>query len=343
VNTTKLIALVIATYNRAVPLDGLLSQLENQTLPKQDWEVIVCVDGSTDNTMSVLSTWKQKKTLPIIYFWQENLGQAAARHNAILRCQASWVVIIDDDMAVCPQFLEEHQRLAESAPDNTVIIGKVVLQQDWKEKPLYEIGSLHWLLSLHEKLEQQVLAPPATSFVTQNVSLSRDLYFKVGGFDPLLRLSDDLDLGIRLERAECHFVFHPLAWAVHCSEIGSYSKWCQRQYNYGKEAVYIWEKHNRDPQLHPLRYLVMGSLARHIIINIFSPRDRFARLGIAFLRILGNILKAMGLLWLAVATYKPIATIQYYLGVKHYLGSWQAVVKSKKEFKDAINSETLLS
>lgn len=329
---TKLVAIVIATYNRAKPLARLLVWLENQTLPKQDWEVIVCVDGSTDDTMQLLSAVKQRRTLPLVYFWQKNAGQSMARHNAILRSRAQRVVIIDDDMEVGERFLEEHCRCAESDPYKTVVIGKVIPRHDWKEKPLYEVGREHWLLSHHNSLECQSRAPSALSF-TQNVSLSRQLYLQVGGFDPQFRLNEDLELGIRLERAGGRFVFNPEAWTINHSDIGSYARWLQREYDYGKAAVQIWEKYDRDPLLHPLRNLVTGNLAKRIAVEIVAPRDGFAKLSVIFLQRFGNFLQSRKLFWLAMATHKAIAAIQYHLCLKHYFGSWQALLESQKEFE----------
>src|SRR5580704_11765459 len=99
------VALVLATYNRAVPLERLLECLEHQTglggSSGVEWELIVVVDGSTDDSVKVLERWVSRGTLPLRFFVQGNTGQAAARHNGILKTEAPHIVVIDDDMEVC--------------------------------------------------------------------------------------------------------------------------------------------------------------------------------------------------------------------------------------------------
>ena len=45
---------MLATYNRAVALERLLHNLEGQSVPRGDWEIMVAVDGSVDDTETVL-------------------------------------------------------------------------------------------------------------------------------------------------------------------------------------------------------------------------------------------------------------------------------------------------
>ncbi len=327
----KLISVAIATYNRTAALDRLLGDLEKQTLAPENWEVIVVVDGSIDNTIKLLSSWQQKNTLPLTYFWQKNTGQSLARHNAIVKSQGDRIVLIDDDMEICPQFLEAHLQAAQSEAENIIVVGKVKLQSNWKHLSLYELKRLDWLISLHEKLENQTELPNANAFITFNVSLPRSLYFQAGGFDPLLRLSDDLELGWRLEQAGCRFIFSPQAWSIHHSDVGTYDGWLQREYNEAKYAIYIWEKHNRNFHLHPLKNLIAGSPLKQMGVKLLVPWDWVAKFSMASLQILGNIFKAIGLLKLAIATHKGIAVIQYHLGIKHYLGSWLALCQIQQE------------
>jgi len=330
--TPPQVALVIATFNRARPLERLLECLERQTVARDAWEIVVAVDGSTDDSEKVLAAWSERGTLPLRYLVQPNAGQAAARHNAVLQTSAEHVIVIDDDMEVCPEFVAEHLAESRKAPGSTVVIGKVVPERAFLKKPLYAAVNEHHLYLLHARIEAGEQPPTATAFVTQNVSFPRALYLQIGGFDPSLRLDEDRELGIRLERAGATFVFSPGAWATHHSNIGSYDKWFQRQYEYGKYAVQIWNKHGKSPLLHPLRNFVNGSRLNRALVSLVCPDDRRSRFVTSALQRLGGVLQRADLVKPAVATHKAIQAVRYHQGVRDALGSWRALRANEREF-----------
>ena len=47
-------SIVVATYNRKNKLEKCLNALANQTYPKDDYEIIIVDDGSTDGTYEFL-------------------------------------------------------------------------------------------------------------------------------------------------------------------------------------------------------------------------------------------------------------------------------------------------
>ena len=49
-------SIIIPTYNRAEKLRSCLEALSKQTQPASDFEVIVVVDGSTDDTVEMLAS-----------------------------------------------------------------------------------------------------------------------------------------------------------------------------------------------------------------------------------------------------------------------------------------------
>jgi GT2 family glycosyltransferase len=179
---------------------------------------------------------------------------------------------------------------------------------------------------------QRGWVPSAFAFATGNVSFSRELYVRVGGFDVSLRLGEDCELGMRLERAGAKFVFCAAAYAIHNSDVGSYEKWERRQFEYGRTAVQVWDKFGRDPMLHPLRNLVNGNSANRAAVYLLSRHVMTTRAGTEVLRAIGGILKKAGIFWPALATYKAIHAIQFHAGVREAMGSWSALRQSQKKF-----------
>lgn len=332
------IALIIASYNREKPLQNLLENLRGQTLLPHRWEVWVAVDGSTDGTMEVLGKWQQKNIMPLNFFYQANAGQSKARHEAILRTQAERIVVIDDDMEVSPDFLNQHLKAAQEDPQHIVVIGKVVPRPQWRQYPLYSAVVEQGMQELHARLESGAQAPSGTAFVTQNVSFPRSLYLQAGGFDFSLRLDEDREMGLRLERHGGRFVFGRYAWAVHHSNVDAYSTWRKRQYDYGHYAVKVWNKFRGDVYVHPLRNFATGSRLNHWAVRFFVPSDRNARLATTALRWIGVTLQKLRFYTPAIATHKAILALQYHLGVKHALGSWEELMRLHDAYMNDANS-----
>jgi glycosyltransferase involved in cell wall biosynthesis len=336
-NTTPAIAVVLATFNRARPLEHLLRALERQTIAREDWEVVVVVDGSKDDTEAVLARWVERGTLPLRFLVQSNAGQSVARHNGILQTAAEHIIVIDDDMEVCPEFVAEHLAASRKAPGKVVVIGKVVPEKTFMKKPLFTAVGEHHLLLLHARLESGKQPPTATAFVTQNVSFPRALYLEQGGFDASLRLDEDRELGIRLERAGARFVFAPKAWAIHHSDVGSYDKWSRRHYEYGRYALQIWEKHGESPLLHPLRNYVDGSRLNRALVTMVCKGDVRSRLAESALRWVGNTLQRLEILEPAIYTHKAIQAVRYHQGLRDALGSWREVRRMERQYITAPN------
>jgi glycosyltransferase involved in cell wall biosynthesis len=326
------IAVVLATYNRARPLEHLLQALERQTIARDAWEVVVVVDGSKDDSEGVLARWVARGTLPLQFLVQNNAGQSVARHNGILHSSAEHVIVIDDDMEVCREFVEEHLAASRKAPGKVVVIGKVVPEKTFMKKPLFTAVGEHHLLLLHARLEQGEQPPTATAFVTQNVSFPRRLYLDRGGFDASLRLDEDRELGIRLERAGAMFVFAPKAWAIHHSDVGSYEKWSRRHYEYGKYALQVWEKHGQSPLLHPLRNYVDGSRLNRLLVTIVCAGDVRSKVAESALRWMGNTLQRLEIFEPAIYTHKAIQAVRYHQGLRDALGSWGSLRRMEGEY-----------
>lgn len=120
-NRQILLSIVIATFNRGPVLRQLLDSLKEQT--DKNFEVIISIDGSTDDTMEMLEDYK--KTSPFELRWintglTNTYGLARARNMGIKEAQGEAVVILDDDSFPVPEFVAEHKK---SVTENTLTGG----------------------------------------------------------------------------------------------------------------------------------------------------------------------------------------------------------------------------
>lgn len=95
---SKPFSVVMACYNCQDYLDETINSLINQTLPfKDNIEVILVNDGSTDNTEEICQKYLKKYPENIIYIHQENQGQAVARNNGIKYATGEYINFLDSD------------------------------------------------------------------------------------------------------------------------------------------------------------------------------------------------------------------------------------------------------
>jgi glycosyltransferase involved in cell wall biosynthesis len=111
---------VIPTYERSRRVRALLDCLVGQQAMA---EVIVCDDGSHDDTRAVALSFTDR--LPLIYCHQEDLGFRAgqARNLGIRRAQGDVVIFVDDDVLVAKDFVSEHVRAHEALSSPAIVIG----------------------------------------------------------------------------------------------------------------------------------------------------------------------------------------------------------------------------
>jgi glycosyltransferase involved in cell wall biosynthesis len=107
------VSLVITTYNSPDALLLVLKSIETQfTLPS---EVIIADDGSNDSTKEIIDSFKLSSNLTIVHSWQEDKGFRAAksRNQAISLTNEAYIVLIDGDVILHPEFIHDHIKNAE--------------------------------------------------------------------------------------------------------------------------------------------------------------------------------------------------------------------------------------
>lgn len=313
------LSVVIATYNRAPLLARLLEQLAAQTLPPEDFEVIVVDDGSQPPAAPALEALRLPYALRVEA--QPNAGAAAARHRGVLAARADVVLITDDDMQVAPDFLAQHLAHHPEGSRN-VVLGPIRPDPAIRDMPLFERWYAHLNARMAEELSAAGLRAHGSQLFTGNVSLRREDYLAVGGFDPSLRQAEDVELGLRLQKAGCHFTFAPEAAVLHGSDHVSWEKWRQRARRYGVFYSRVARKHPDTPQVNPWRFLFeMSPLARPLLASAAALPTATERLTSAILEA-SRRADALGLEGAAFAGLSVAFGMDYLRGARDEAGSW---------------------
>ena len=120
----SLISIIVPCYNQAEFLEESLTSVLQQTYTT--WECIIVNDGSPDNTAEVANRWLliDKR---FRYVYQENGGLSKARNKGIAHAEGEFLLPLDADDMISPDYVE--LALREFARDNflTVVYSKANL------------------------------------------------------------------------------------------------------------------------------------------------------------------------------------------------------------------------
>lgn len=99
---TKLVSVIVPCYNQVDYLAETLDSVLSQTY--QNWECIIINDGSTDNSEQIAQTYCNKDSR-IHYYNQDNQGLSMARNNGIRHCHGEYIIPIDADDTIYPEYI----------------------------------------------------------------------------------------------------------------------------------------------------------------------------------------------------------------------------------------------
>ncbi|MBS0533688.1 MAG: glycosyltransferase family 2 protein [Proteobacteria bacterium] len=123
-----LISVIVTTYNREDALAAVLRSLARQT--DRDFEVLVADDGSGPATAATVEAWRARVGHRVEHLWHEDKGFRAGeiRNRAVLAARGDYIVFLDGDCIVRPDFVVQHRNLAE--PRAFVTGNRILLSPD---------------------------------------------------------------------------------------------------------------------------------------------------------------------------------------------------------------------
>lgn len=110
-----MVSVLIPAYNAEKTIDRCMDSILSQTY--QNIEVIIVNDGSTDNTLSILSDYAEKDKRIIIYN-QPNKGVSAARNICLKNANGEYILYVDADDWIESNMI---QRMVELINDADIV------------------------------------------------------------------------------------------------------------------------------------------------------------------------------------------------------------------------------
>lgn len=211
------ISVIIPCLNERDALTHCLDALDQQDLPRTDYEIIVVDGHSTDGCLAMAAA-RGARVLA-----QPARGPAAARNAGIRIAQSPILAFTDADCVPRYDWLTRILDAFDHDPTIAGVAGSMRLPRD----------------TLLGRLEDNDARLHYHGYITSNIAYRRDTLLHIGGFDPTLPCAEDYDLAWRILDAGHRIAHDPRPTVLHDPpEIRStLTTYLRKQYWYARHDI----------------------------------------------------------------------------------------------------------
>ncbi|MBS4752054.1 CDP-glycerol glycerophosphotransferase family protein [Nocardioides sp. zg-ZUI104] len=145
-------SVVVAAYNVARYLTDFCASIDAQTLPAEEFEVVVVDDGSTDSTLADVRAWAATTRVRVRVLTKANGGQSTARNlgvDTILAAEdglvgGQWITFLDPDDVIHDDYLAKVAAFLDRHADVDMIATNRVMLDDASGK-VTDTHPLRWM------------------------------------------------------------------------------------------------------------------------------------------------------------------------------------------------------
>jgi glycosyltransferase involved in cell wall biosynthesis len=144
------ISVIICTHNpREDYLSRTLEALKQQTLPKDQWEVLI-IDNASDEVLA--SRWDLSWHPYGRHILEAELGLTPARMRGIKEATGELILFVDDDNVLACDYLERSLEIATAMP-MLGCFGAGLIEPEFEQKPSPELLPYTYMLALRKEEE----------------------------------------------------------------------------------------------------------------------------------------------------------------------------------------------
>jgi GT2 family glycosyltransferase len=235
------LSVIIPTRDRYEILRSTLAAMENQTLQKHEFEVIV-VDTSTEqyHRKKVREHQGQKATLRTLEL--DTGSVAAARNFGADNAEGGYLLFLNDDIVPALDTLKQHLEAHTGSQERIAVVGKIRFA-DQVPKSCF----VHYLESscYYDAYSQVRYNPNILPPIHGNSSLSKELFNEIGQYDADLFTgygAEAEELGLRLTKAGIRVVYADGAIGYH-AVAKTFEEVTQDMVEAGAEVIKLFRKH----------------------------------------------------------------------------------------------------
>src|ERR1035437_3707243 len=152
VTNQKLVSIIIPCYNGENFIEQAIQSVLTQTYA--NWELLIIDDGSTDKTAALISTYLPDKRIQ--YYYKNNGGVSAARNFGLDKSVGEFIVFLDTDDMIEPQFLQKRVLFLQNNPYYSACCTSAqIINEHGIQQPMWNIG-------VHDRIAKQILSYKTT-------------------------------------------------------------------------------------------------------------------------------------------------------------------------------------
>lgn len=185
------ISVLMGIYNCADTLAQAVASIQNQTYT--DWELILCEDGSSDNTYEVAQAQAAADSRIVLLRNEKNLGLNATLNRCLAVATGEYVARMDGDDDCMPDRFEKQVAFLESHPEFQIVSSAMILFDENGE----------WGRVASREYPQPEDTVSGTAFCHAAVLMKKECMDAVGGYteDRRMLRVEDVNLWIKLYAA----------------------------------------------------------------------------------------------------------------------------------------------
>lgn len=206
------VSIITAAFNAERDIARMIRSVDEQT--ETSWEHVIVDDGSSDTTSALINARAQRDPR-VRGLRQQNAGAAAARNAGLAMAEGEWILFLDADDTLRPDFLARMLRHATSDVD-AIACGHLRVTPQGKTAARRAAPRI-----AQGRFVDVTRGPPA---ILHAVLLRRSIFASIGTFDSGLRTNEDWDLWVRLARSTARIAREPRPLAMYWSTPGSLTR-----------------------------------------------------------------------------------------------------------------------
>lgn len=180
-----LVSVIIPVYNVEKYIEKCMRSILGQTF--DDFEIIVVIDGSTDESENIVRELKKEYPEKIKIITQEKKGPGAARNAGIAAADGDYLLFVDSDDYISPNLMASAYGKAVETQSDIVAFDVIYVDENGKhlrrksavysdnESILKEPGRLLILPCLWNKLYKKSLFDKNNVSIPENILMGEDL------------------------------------------------------------------------------------------------------------------------------------------------------------------------
>lgn len=197
-----LLSVIILSFNKGLYIEQAISSVKDQAHKHNDIEVIVIDDRSTDGTIDVLQTLKDKYGF-LLHINKSNMGPSASRNYGVMSSKGKYTAFLDGDDYWLPGRVEKTFAPILSDPTIDVVVADALINEGG-ELSKKKQSDLMPLPDRNSNVLDHLFKRNFINMcsVTMKTKLAQEVLF-----DNSLRSGEDYDFWLRVAASDPEFYF----------------------------------------------------------------------------------------------------------------------------------------